>query len=146
MGILGTSPNPYLGTFPYPLHYYLTYALLLDPNTSLILWATVSSIKSLPLPIYFLGSNTLGFSTNVSLIPAVIANLKSVSTFILDTPDILASCNISSGTPLAPGKSAPYLLQISTNSGITVDAPCNTIGVFGIFSLIFYWKIIKKKL
>ena len=28
-------------------------------------------------------------------------------------------------------------MQISTNSGITVEAPCNTIGVFGIFSLIF---------
>ena len=25
-------------------------------------------------------------------------------------------------------------MHISTNSGITVEAPCNTIGVFGIFS------------
>ena len=65
------------------------------------------------------------------LIAAVIANLKSVSTFIFETPEILASCKISSGTPFAPGIFPPYLLHISTNSGITVDAPCNTIGVFG---------------
>ena len=34
--------------------------------------------------------------------------------------------------------SPPYLLHISTNSGITVDAPCNTIGVLGILSLISF--------
>ena len=57
-----------------------------------------------------------------------------MSTFIFDTPDILASCKISSGTPFAPGISPPNLLHVSTSSGITVEAPCKTIGVFGIFS------------
>lgn len=64
------------------------------------------------------------------------ANLRSVSTFIFDTPDILASCKISSGTPFAPGISPPNLLHVSTSSGITVEAPCSTIGVFGIFLLL----------
>ena len=98
---------------------------------------TVSFIKSLAGPQYFLGSNTDGFSDNAFLIAPVIASLKSVSTFIFDTPDILASCNISSGTPFAPGIFPPYSLHISTSSGITVDAPCNTIGVFGINSFTF---------
>ena len=66
------------------------YALLLDPNTSLILCLTVSLIFSLPFPKYFLGSKTSGELTNVSLIPAVIAKRKSVSTFIFDTPLRLA--------------------------------------------------------
>ena len=44
---------------------------------------------------------------------------------------------MSSGTPFAPGMFPPYLLHISTNSGITVEAPCSTIGVFGINSLTF---------
>ena len=87
--------------------------------------------------MYFLGSNTSGFSISAFLIAPVIAKRKSVSTFIFDTPLKLASCNISSGTPFAPGIFAPYLLHNSTNSGITVDAPCNTIGVLGNFSFTF---------
>ena len=66
------------------------------------------------------------------------ASLRSVSTFIFETPEIDASCNISSGTPFAPGISAPYSLHCATSSGITVEAPCNTIGVFGILSFIFF--------
>ena len=111
---------------------------MLEPNTSFILCCTVFLISSLAGVRYFLGSNAPGSSANTFLICAVIASLKSVSTFIFDTPFKLASCSISSGTPFAPGISAPYLLHISTNSGITVDAPCNTIGVFGINSLIFF--------
>ena len=110
---------------------------MLEPNTSFILCFTTSSINVLAFPKYFLGSNTAGSSANVFLIAAVIANLKSVSTFIFETPEILASCKISSGTPFAPGISPPYLLHISTSSGITVDAPCNTIGVFGNFCFTF---------
>lgn len=56
---------------------------------------------------YFLGSNADGFSASDFLISPVNASLKSVSTFIFDTPDKLASCNISSGTPFAPGISPP---------------------------------------
>ena len=84
------------------------YALLAEPNTSFILCETVSFTNSLAGIKYFLGSNALGSSTNTFLIPAVIASLKSVSTFIFETPEILASCNISSGTPLAPGIFPPY--------------------------------------
>ena len=111
---------------------------MLDPNTSLILCCTVDFIKSLAGVKYLRGSKADGSSTNTFLIPAVIASLKSVSTFIFETPEILASCNISSGTPLAPGIFPPYSLHIFTNSGITVEAPCNTIGVFGILSLICF--------
>jgi len=111
--------------------------LLPDPKTSVILCFTVSFIKSLAGVKYFLGSNAFGSSTNTFLIPAVIANLKSVSTFTFDTPNLPASCNISLGTPFAPGISPPNWLHVSTNSGITEEAPCNTIGVFGIFSFIF---------
>lgn len=110
---------------------------MLDPNTFFILCFTVSFIFSLAGVKYFLGSKADGSSASIFLISDVIANLRSVSTFIFDTPFILASCSFSSGTPFAPGMSPPYLLQVSTNSGITVDAPCNTIGVFGNFSFIF---------
>ena len=113
------------------------YALLLEQNTFFILYCTVSFILSLAGPKYFLGSNSDGFSANTFLTVAVIASLKSVSTFTFDTPSLPASCNISFGTPFAPGISPPNLLHVSTNSGITEDAPCNTIGVFGIFSFIF---------
>ena len=114
------------------------YALLLDPNTFFILCSTISCTFTLAGSKYFLGSNASGDSANTFLILPVTANLKSVSTFIFDTPLMLASLNISSGTPFAPGIFPPYLLQISTNSGITVDAPCNTIGVCGIFSFISF--------
>ena len=110
----------------------LIYALFDDPNTSLILCCTVFFTDSLAGVKYFLGSNTDGSSTRTFLISDVIAKRKSVSTFIFDTPDLLAWCSIMSGTPFAPGISPPYLLHFSTSSGITVDAPCNTIGVFGI--------------
>ena len=96
---------------------------MLEPNTSLILCLTVSVIKSLAGVKYLRGSNAAGSSANTFLIPAVIASLKSVSTFILETPDVAAVCKISSGTPLAPGIFAPYLLHCSTSSGITVEAP-----------------------
>lgn len=71
------------------------YILLLDPNTSFILCDTVSFTNSLAGVKYFLGSNAFGSSFNTFLIPAVKANLKSVSTLIFDTPDLLASFNIS---------------------------------------------------
>ena len=109
---------------------------MLDPNTSFILCLTVALISSLAGFKYLRGSKADGSSTNTFLIAAVIASLKSVSTFIFDTPEIDAVWSISSGTPFAPGISAPYLLHCSTSSGITVDAPCNTIGVFGILCLI----------
>ena len=96
---------------------------MLEPNTSLILCCTVAFIKSLAGVKYLRGSNADGSSTNTFLIPAVIASLKSVSTLILETPEIDAVCKISSGTPFAPGIFAPYLLHCSTNSGITVEAP-----------------------
>ena len=66
------------------------YALLLDPNTSLILCCTVDFIKSLAGVKYLRGSKADGSSTNTFLIPAVIASLKSVSTLILETPEIEA--------------------------------------------------------
>ena len=104
----------------------------------MLMCSTVFCISALAGVRYFLGSNALGSSANTFLICAVIASLRSVSTFILDTPSLLASFNISFGTPFAPGIFPPYLLQVSTSSGITVEAPCNTIGVLGIFSFIFY--------
>ena len=118
--------------------FLIVYALFDEPNTFCILCSTISVIFSLAGVKYFLGSNALGVSERAFLISPVKANLKSVSTLILDTPEILAVCNISSGTPFVPGISPPYLLHVSTSSGITVDAPCSTIGVFGILSFISF--------
>ena len=68
------------------------------------------------------------------LIPAVIANLKSVSTFIFETPSILASCNISSGTPFAPGIFPPYSIPLAT------VLSCILICTISIF--LFWWNSI----
>src|SRR5690554_4578887 len=106
-------------------------ALLLQPRTSFILCLTSSLILSLAGPRYFLGSKSPGFSAKCSLIPAVIASLRSESILILQTAILAAFLSISSGTPLAPGMSPPYLLMVSTNSGITDDAPCRTMGYPG---------------
>ena len=87
--------------------FLINYILFDEPNTSFILCCTVCCIRVLASPKYFLGSKVDGFSAKTFLIAAVIANLKSVSTLIFETPNLLALFNISSGTPFAPGISAP---------------------------------------
>ena len=73
--------------------------------------------------MYFLGSNTEGFSAKNFLIAAVIASLRSVSILILHTAIEEAFLSISTGTPLAPAMSPPNLLHVATDSGSTAEAP-----------------------
>ena len=87
---------------------------------------------------YFLGSNSPGLVPKTSLIPAVNANLPSVSTFIFATADLDAALNCSSGIPIASAIFPPYWLIKSTNFLGTDDEPCNTIGNPGILVYISF--------
>ena len=84
------------------------------PKTFLILLSTIFSIIVLASPKYPRGSNLSGFKAKNFLIAAVIANLKSVSMFILQTDKLDASRKISFGTPFAPDNFPPYSLQMET--------------------------------
>ena len=62
------------------------------------------------------GSNSAGFSANVLRIAAVIARRESESMLILQTADLAALRNCSSGIPIAASSLPPYLLIVSTSS------------------------------
>lgn len=63
----------------------------------------------------FCWTNSFESFLNTSLIPAVNANLPSVSTFIFATADLEANNNCSSGIPIASSKDPPHSLIILTN-------------------------------
>ena len=74
-------------------------------------------------PRYLRGSNSAGFSAKVLRIAAVIARRESESMLILQTADLAALRNSSSGIPIAAFKAPPYLLIVSTSSSGTEDEP-----------------------
>ena len=88
-------------------------------------------------PRYLRGSNSSGCSKKTLRMEAVIARRRSVSILTLQTAILEARVIISSGTPLAPGSLPPYLLQISTCSWRTEEAPWRTMGKPGIIFWIF---------
>ena len=64
---------------------------------------------------------------------AVTTIRPSVSMFTLQTADLAASRNCSSGTPAAPSIFPPYSLIMATYLGSTEEAPCSTMGKPGSF-------------
>ena len=111
------------------------YNLPALPNTFSILCLYNFSMLSRAGPKYLRGSNSAGFVANTSRIAAVIAKRLSESMLILQTADLAALRNSSSGIPIAASNFPPYLLIVSTSSWGTEDEPCNTMGKPGSFSI-----------
>ena len=65
-------------------------------------------------PRYLRGSNSAGFSAKVLRIAAVIARRESESMLILQTADLAALRNSSSGIPIAAFR-APLLQELKMN-------------------------------
>ena len=81
------------------------------------------SILSRAGPRYLRGSNSAGFSAKVLRIAAVIARRESESMLILQTADLAALRNSSSGIPIAAFRAPQILFIVSTSSSGTEDYP-----------------------
>ncbi len=87
---------------------------------------------------YSRGLKMSGRIASVSRTPAVNANRRSLSIFILQMfVFVAANCNCSISIPIALCILPPNLFIVSTKSDGTDDAPCRTNGVVGISFCIF---------
>ena len=93
--------------------YYTRFAL---PKTLIVLCLYNSFNASRAGPKYLRGSNSAGLDANTSRTAAVIAKRPSESILILQTAEVAAFHNCSSGIPTASFNAPPYLLIVATLS------------------------------